>query len=122
MWHPVEHLAGVGEVGGVRARGGAEREEPGDEGRVRGEAGLDGGGVERGERPQAGAVREVGEERVLRRRALGFGFGGKERGRRGCQGRRRHGRPLAAEDDSQVKWGIVIRREERSEISDGFGW
>lgn len=78
--HPIEHLAGVGEVGGGRARVGADREEPGDEGRVRGEAGLDGGGVELDERAEAGAVREVREERVLRRRV---GFGGKERGRRG---------------------------------------
>jgi hypothetical protein len=102
VWHPVEHLAGVGEVRGGRARGGAEREEPGDEGRVRGEAGLDGGGVELGEGTEAGAVREVGEERVVRRRAPGFG--GRERGRRrGCQGRRRHGRPAA--DGRQVpKW------------------
>lgn len=82
MGHPVEHLAGVGEVGGARAWAGAEREEPGDQGRVRGEAGLDGGGVELGERAEAGAVREVGEDRVLLRWSA-LGFGGKERGRRG---------------------------------------
>lgn len=68
-------------MGRGRALLGAEREEPGDQGRVRAEAGLDGGGVELGERPEARAVREVGEERVVGRRALGFG--GKERGGRG---------------------------------------
>ena len=82
MGHPVENLTGVCEVGGPRVWARAEREEPGDQGRVRGEAGLDGGGVELGKRAETGAVREVGEDRVLLR-WWALGLGGKERGRRG---------------------------------------